>query len=306
MQRAGDVIPQVVSVDLKKRNKNSKKYLFPNKCLCGGKIQKEFNTSTKKQDAVRRCNKGYNCSFTAKEKLKHIVSKEAFNIDGLGKKVIDQFWELNLVKTPSDIFDLNFEKIKKLEGWGELSTNNLKNAIQQAKNISLNKFIYSIGIRHIGQENAKILGSFFKSIDQFTNLLEKTKRDEILNNLNDLDGIGETQIISLKNFFDNRKNIEILKSFITKLNIQNFKEKNKEGKLSNTNVMFTGSFKKISRSEAKTLAENLGGKVLGSVSKKLNILVVGDLKPTKKKVDKAKELKIKIYSEDEWYNFLNI
>ena len=306
VQRAGDVIPQVVSVDLKKRNKNSKKYLFPNKCLCGGKIQKEFNTSTKKQDAVRRCNKGYNCSFTAKEKLKHIVSKEAFNIDGLGKKVIDQFWELNLVKTPSDIFDLNFEKIKKLEGWGELSTNNLKNAIQQAKNISLNKFIYSIGIRHIGQENAKILGSFFKSIDQFTNLLEKTKRDEILNNLNDLDGIGETQIISLKNFFDNRKNIEILKSFITKLNIQNFKEKNKEGKLSNTNVMFTGSFKKISRSEAKTLAENLGGKVLGSVSKKLNILVVGDLKPTKKKVDKAKELKIKIYSEDEWYNFLNI
>ena len=306
VQRAGDVIPQVVSVDLKKRNKNSKKYLFPNKCLCGGKIQKEFNTSTKKQDAVRRCNKGYDCSFTAKEKLKHIVSKEAFNIDGLGKKVIDQFWELNLVKTPSDIFDLNFEKIKKLEGWGELSTNNLKNAIQQAKNISLNKFIYSIGIRHIGQENAKILGSFFKSIDQFTNLLEKTKRDEILNNLNDLDGIGETQIISLKNFFDNRKNIEILKSFITKLNIQNFKEKNKEGKLSNTNVMFTGSFKKISRSEAKTLAENLGGKVLGSVSKKLNILVVGDLKPTKKKVDKAKELKIKIYSEDEWYNFLNI
>ena len=179
--------------------------------MCGGKIQKEFNTSTKKQDAVRRCNKGYDCSFTAKEKLKHIVSKEAFNIDGLGKKVIDQFWELNLVKTPSDIFDLNFEKIKKLEGWGELSTNNLKNAIQQAKNISLNKFIYSIGIRHIGQENAKILGSFFKSIDQFTNLLEKTKRDEILNNLNDLDGIGETQIISLKNFFDNRKNIEILK-----------------------------------------------------------------------------------------------
>ncbi len=306
VQRAGDVIPQVVSVDLKERKKNSKKYLFPNKCLCGGKIQKEFNISTKKQDAVRRCNKGYDCSFTAKEKLKHIVSKEAFNIDGLGKKVIDQFWELNLIENPSDIFDLNFNKIKKLEGWGELSTNNLKTAIEQAKNISLNRFIYSIGIRHIGQENAKILGSFFKSIDQFTNLLEETQRDEILKNLNDLDGIGETQIISIKNFFNNRKNIEILKSFIIKLNIQNFNEKNKKGKLSNVNIMFTGSFKKISRSEAKTLAENLGGKVLGSVSKKLNILVVGDLKPTKRKVDKAKELKIKIYSEDRWYDFLNI
>ncbi len=306
VQRAGDVIPQVVSVDLKKRKKNSKKYLFPNKCLCGGKIQKEFNTSTKKQDAVRRCNKGYDCSFTAKEKLKHIVSKEAFNIDGLGKKVIDQFWDLNLIKNPSDIFNLNFDKIKNLEGWGELSTKNLKIAIEQARNISLNKFIYSIGIRHIGQENAKILGSFFKSIDQFQNLLSKTHRDEILKNLNDLDGIGETQIISLKIFFSNSKNIEIIKNFIIKLNIQNFSEKNKKGKLSNINVMFTGSFRKISRSEAKALAENSGGKVLGSVSKKLNILVVGNLKPTKKKIDKAKELKIKIYSEDEWYNFLNI
>ena len=98
---------------------------------------------------------GYDCSFTAKEKLKHIVSKEAFNIDGLGKKVIDQFWDLNLIKNPSDIFDLNFDKIKKLDGWGKLSTNNLKVAIEQARNISLNKFIYSIGIRHIGQENAK-------------------------------------------------------------------------------------------------------------------------------------------------------
>ena len=306
VQRAGDVIPQVVSVDLKKRKKNSKKYFFPNKCLCGGKIQKEFNTSTKKQDAVRRCNKGYDCSFTAKEKLKHIVSKEAFNIDGLGKKVIDQFWDLNLIKNPSDIFDLNFDKINKLEGWGELSTNNLKGAIEKAKNISLNKFIYSIGIRHIGQENAKILGSFFKSIDQFKKLLNGNQRDEILKNLNDLDGIGETQIISLKNFFNNSKNIEIIKNFIIKLNIQNFSEKNKKGKLSNTNVMFTGSFRKISRSEAKALAENFGGKVLGSVSKKLDILVVGNLKPTKKKIDKAKELKIKIYSEDEWYNFLNI
>ncbi len=288
VQRAGDVIPQVVSVDLKKRKKNSKKYLFPNKCLCGGKIQKEFNTSTKKQDAVRRCNKGYDCSFTAKEKLKHIVSKEAFNIDGLGKKVIDQFWDLNLIKNPSDIFNLNFDKIKNLEGWGELSTKNLKIAIEQARNISLNKFIYSIGIRHIGQENAKILGSFFKSIDQFQNLLSKTHRDEILKNLNDLDGIGETQIISLKIFFSNSKNIEIIKNFIIKLNIQNFSEKNKKGKLSNINVMFTGSFRKISRSEAKALAENSGGKVLGSVSKKLNILVVGNLKPTKKKLIRRK------------------
>ena len=128
--------------------------------MCGSKIQKEFNLSTKKEDAVRRCNKGYDCSFIAKERLKHIVSKEAFNIDGLGKKVIDQFWKLNFIKKPSDIFELDFDKIKKLEGWGDLSVKNLKIAINEAKNISLNRFIYAIGIRHIGQENAKILASF--------------------------------------------------------------------------------------------------------------------------------------------------
>ena len=283
VQRAGDVIPQVVSVDLSGRKANSKKYIFPNKCLCGGKIVKEFNLSTKKEDAVSRCTRGYDCNFIAKEKLKHIVSKEAFNIDGLGKKVIDHFWKLKLIRNPSDIFELDYNKIRNLEGWGDLSVKNLKNAIEQAKKINLNRFIFSIGIRHIGQENAKILASFFKNILQFTNLFNKTKRDEILKNLRDLDGIGETQILSIDSFFKKDSNVNIVKKLITKLNIQVFREANKTGKLVNTNVMFTGGFKKISRSEAKTLAENLGGKVLGSVSKKLNILVVGSSKPTKKK-----------------------
>ncbi len=283
VQRAGDVIPQVVSVDIAKRKKNSQKFTFPNKCLCGGKIQKEFNSSTNKEDAVRRCVKDYDCSFIAREKLKHIVSKDAFNIEGLGKKVIDQFWKLKLIKTPSDIFELDFEKIEKIEGWGQLSVQNLKTAINQAKNISLNKFIYSVGIRHIGQENAKILASFFKTINKFRNLFEEINQNEIFQNLKDLDGIGETQVLSLKNFFANKRNIEIVKKLEEKLNIEDYKDTNKKGKLSNTNVMFTGGFKKISRSEAKTLTENLGGKVLGSVSKKLNILVVGDSKPTKKK-----------------------
>ena len=110
IQRAGDVIPQVVSVDKSKRNQNTNKFIFPERCLCGAKTQKEVNILTNKEDAVRRCIKGYDCSFTAKEKLKHIVSKEAFNIDGLGKKVIDQFWDLKLIKTPSDIFKLNYNK----------------------------------------------------------------------------------------------------------------------------------------------------------------------------------------------------
>ena len=201
IQRAGDVIPQVVSVDKTKRDLKSKKFIFPKKCLCGGETKKELSKNTKKIDAVRRCTKGYDCIFTAKEKLKHLVSKEAFNIDGFGKKVVEQFWNLKLVKEPSDIFKLDYDKVKKLEGWGQLSINNLKKAIDKSKSISLEKFIFSIGIRHIGQENAKILADFFVSIKKFLKLFNTKSRKEILLNLVDLDGIGDTQIKSIDNFF---------------------------------------------------------------------------------------------------------
>jgi len=305
IQRAGDVIPQVVSVDKSKRNSKSVKYIFPEKCLCGAKTQKEISTFTNKEDAIRRCIKGYDCSFTAREKLKHIVSKEAFNIDGLGKRVIDQFWNLKLIKTPSDIFNLNYNKITNLEGWGNLSINNLKKAVNKAKTISLNRFIYSIGIRHIGQENAKILSGFFTTLEKFSYLFIQNRRKEILNNLSDLDGIGGTQIKSIENFFSNQKNIEVVKSLIKVLEIKNFKNSNRKGKFSNKNLMFTGGFKKISRSEAKAIAEDNGGKVLGTISKKLDILVVGESKPTKTKIDKAKDLKIQIINEKDWYKLLN-
>ncbi len=306
IQRAGDVIPQVVSVDTSRRSSKSKKFIFPDKCLCGAKTFKEINLSTSKQDAVRRCTKGYNCSFIAKEKLKHIVSKEALNIDGLGKKVIDKFWELKIIKYPSDIFNLDYKKILSLDGWGKQSINNLKSAIEKAKNISLEKFIFSIGIRHIGQENAKILAGFFMSIEKLSQLFDSKKRTEILNSLSELDGIGQTQIKSIESFCSNKKNVDVTKNLIKKLIIKNFKQIIKKGKLSNKTVMFTGGFDKISRSEAKSITENNGGKVLGSISKKLDYLVVGDSKPTKKKIDKAKEMNIKIISEVEWYKILNI
>ena len=305
IQRAGDVIPQVVSVDTSKRGKNSKKYLFPTKCLCGAPTKKEFSKSTKKLDAVRRCTKGYDCKFIAKEKLKHIVSKEAFNIDGLGKKVIDQFWDLNLIKEPSDIFQLNYSKIEKLEGWGTVSINNLKKAISKSQHISLEKFIYSIGIRHIGQENAKILASFFISIHEFTKLFDLKTRKKILTNLAELDGIGETQIQSINNFFSNKTNIKITNEFIKNLKIDDYTAQSVNGKFSNKRLMFTGGFQNMSRSEAKAIAENNGGKVLGSISKKLDFLVVGDSKPTKKKIDQAKELNIRIILEKEWNKMLN-
>ncbi len=305
IQRAGDVIPQVVSVDVTNRKKDSKRFIFPDKCLCGSPTKKEFSKTQKKEDAVRRCTKGYECNFIAREKLKHIVSKEALNIEGLGKKVIEQFWDLNLIREPSDIFKLNFDKIKYLEGWGELSIKNLKNAISKSKVISLERLIFSIGIRHIGQENAKVIAAFFISIKEFSQLFKKDRIDHILKNLAELDGIGETQVESIKNFFSDEINTKITQNLIKQLLVNNYSIKNKLGKFSNKKLMFTGGFENMSRSEAKSLVEDNGGKVLGSISKKLDILVVGNSKPTKRKLDQAKELKIKIIFEKEWNKILN-
>ena len=305
IQRAGDVIPQVISVNKTKREKISKKFIFPKKCLCGAETLKEFSKVTKKLDAVRRCMKGYDCEFIAREKLKHIVSKEAFNIDGLGKKVIDQFWDLKYIREPSDIFKLDYNKIKKLEGWGDLSTNNLENSINNSKKISLSKFIFSIGIRHIGQENAKILAGFFQTIVEFKKFVYSNNKKFFFSTLLELDGIGETQIDSFMNFISSETNLKITKELINELEISDYKIENKNGIFSNKKIMFTGTFKDMSRSEAKSIAENNGGKVLGSVSKKLDYLVVGDTKPTKKKIKQANDLKVKVITEKEWKKFLN-
>ena len=305
VQRAGDVIPQVLSVDKTKRSTKSKKFIFPEKCLCGYKTKKEISLTTKKTDAVRRCSRGYECNFIAKEKLKHIVSKDAFDIDGLGKKVIDNFWKLKIIKTPSDIFNLDYTKIEKLDGWGDLSIANLKNAISNSRKVVLDKFIFSIGIRHIGQENAKTLANYFKKVEKFSELFIQKKRKEILKSLDDLDGIGETQIKSIEDFFSNSKNITIIQSFMSVLDIKNYEKKIKSGKLSNKNIMFTGGFKKMSRSEAKAIAEENGAKILGTVTKKLDYLVIGNSKPTKKKIQIAKELNINLLTEDKWYDLLD-
>ena len=305
IQRAGDVIPQVISVDFDKRDKKSNKFVFPTKCLCGAETKKELSKSTNKLDAVRRCTRGYACNFTAKEKLKHLVSKEAFNIDGLGKKVIEQFWSLGLVKEPSDIFLINYKKIENLEGWGNLSINNLKNAIEKSRNINLDKLIYSIGIRHIGQENAKIIASFFGSIEKFKKIFDLEFRKKISTSLLELDGIGETQVNSINNFFLNKINLKITKNLIQELKINDYELKVKSGLFSNKKIMFTGGFYNMSRSEAKIIAENNGGKVLNSISKKLDYLIVGETKPTLKKINQAKNLNIKIILEKEWNKMLN-
>ena len=301
IQRAGDVIPQVVEVIKSKRDKNSKKFIFPDKCLCGRPAVKDYNETSKKLDVVKRCtDTGFNCEFMAREKIKHFVSKEALDIEGFGKKIVEDFWSLNFIRLPQDIFTLEFKKIEKLEGWGELSVSNLKTAIEKSKNISLAKFIYSLGIRHIGQENAKNLSRYFVSIKNFLKLCNPDLLMNEIDSLDEIDGIGETQVESLIHFFKDKKNNKVVHELSKILNIQDFIEKKIDSFFSGKNIMFTGGFSNMSRSEAKSLAETLGAKILSSVNKKLDYLVIGLSKPTKNKVDKAKELGVKIIEEKEW------
>ena len=301
IQRAGDVIPQVVEVIKSKRGKNSKKFVFTDKCLCGRPAVKDYNETSKKLDVVKRCtDTGFNCEFMAREKIKHFVSKEALNIDGFGKKIVEDFWSLNFIRLPQDIFTLDYKKIEKFEGWGELSVSNLKTAIEKSKDISLAKFIYSLGIRHIGQENAKNLSRYFISIKNFLKLCNPDLLMNEINSLDEIDGIGETQVESLINFFKDKKNNKVVYELSKILNIQDFIEKKIDSFFSGKNIMFTGGFSTMSRSEAKSLAETLGAKILSSVNKKLDYLVIGLSKPTKNKVDKAKELGVKIIEEKEW------
>ena len=302
VERAGDVIPHILSVDLKKRKKNNLKFVFPEKCpSCGSKTIKEFNLTTKKKDAVRRCSsEGYFCEKISIEKLKHFVSKEAFNIDGFGKKIVESFWKLKIIEFPQDIFKLDYNKIENLEGWGKLSVENLKYSINEKRNISLERLIYALGIRHIGLENAKLLSKYFISFQNFKNLPKTNKYKDLLN----IDGIGETQVNSVKNFFSVSINLKVLNELEKLLNIKRSKKNKNNGLLKDKSFLVTGKLKNLSRAEVKSLIEENSGTTVSSVSKKLNFLITGE-KPTKRKVESAKSLKIKIINQDEFLKMLN-
>jgi DNA ligase (NAD+) len=303
VERAGDVIPHIVSVEINKRSNDTKKFLFPTLCpSCGSKTIKDYNNITKKKDAVRRCSsEGFECEKVAIEKIKHFVSKEAFNIDGFGKKIVKKFWDLKLVRYPQDIFNLDYSKIEKLDGWGDLSVNNLKYSIDQKKKISLDRFIYALGIRHIGIETAKLISRHVKTSKNFLNL----ENDRTLTEIENIDGIGETQIQSIKKFFSLKINRLILKDLDQALQIESLKKITNDGLLKGKTFMFTGKLLNISRSEAKNLIEKNSGSLVSNVSKRLDFLIIGE-KPTKRKVENAKELKIKIITQSEWLKMLNL
>ena len=296
VERAGDVIPHVVSVNINKRKSNSKKFNFPKKCPCGFETTKDFNKITKKFDAVRRCpDRGFDCDRMAIERIKHFVSKEAFNIEGFGKKIVENFWNLNLIKLPQDIFKLDYKKIENLDGWGKQSVANLKYSINLKKTISFEKLIYALGIRHIGLENAKLLSKNLKSLKNFLSLSKSNNFDELLN----IDGIGETQISSVKNFFKSNTNIKVLKELEKILHVKDAKISKDNGILSNKTFMLTGKLEGISRAEAKFIIEENSGSIVSNVSKKLDYLIIGE-KPTKRKIESAKELKVRILTQKEW------
>lgn len=301
IERAGDVIPHVISVDRSKRPNKSKKYYFPQKCpSCGSKVIKEFNNLTKKYDAVKRCaSEGFECEKIAIEKIKHFISKDALNIDGFGKKVVEKFWDLKFIRLPQDIFKLDYDKIESLDGWGKISASNLKYAIEKSRKITLEKLIFSLGIRHIGQENAKIISQHVKNFENFTKINSKDNFDNFLN----IDGIGETQIKSLKKFFLNKTNLEVINEIKKFMIIRNI-EKSASGKFKSKTFMFTGKLEGISRAEAKSLIEKNSGKILSSINSKLDYLILGD-KPTTRKVNQAIDLKIKIINQEDFKKMLN-
>ncbi len=301
IERAGDVIPHVISVDFKLREKNSKKFIFPQTCpSCGSKTVKDYNITTKKEDAVRRCSsEGFECEKMAIEKIKHFVSKEAFNIEGFGKKIVENFWNLKLIRLPQDIFKLDFVKIERLDGWGKQSVANLKYSINLRKTIPFDKFIYSLGIRHIGLENAKTISRNLKSLKNFITFSKKNTFDNLIN----IDGIGETQINSIKNFFKNDTNLNILYDLEKILKVKNTEIKRTDGLLNNKTFMFTGKLLNMSRSEAKSIIEQNSGSIVSNVTKKLDYLIVGE-KPTSRKVNTAKNLKIKILDQSAWLEML--
>lgn len=301
LQRAGDVIPQITAVDFTKRSSESQKIDIPKLCpSCGSQLH--YNQET----IIIRCDNGLNCPAQNYERICHFTSKNALDIDGLGKKQIEFLLKESLIENPVDIFYLqnnNEKSLVKLEnmvGWGRKSVGNLFANVDKAKTVSLNRFIYSLGIRHIGEQTAKLLAREFQNYGNFIAAMESLLQGDqlIYQRLNDLEGIGEKILLDIIDFFDIKKNLQIIQQLSKILNIQDYNQQTTKTVLTGKIVVFTGSLLTLSRAEAKSQAEKLGAKVISSVSPATDLVVVGT--DAGSKLKKAKELGIKIVDEDQW------
>jgi DNA ligase (NAD+) len=301
LHRAGDVIPKVTAINKEKRLAEAKKFILPTNCpSCSSNLHVDLI------DVIVRCDNGLNCLAQLGASVKHFVSKNAMNIEGLGTKQVEFLLDKGLINNVADIFNLellnnsSLNKLENMPGWGKKSVQKLFENIEKAKKITLARFIYALGIRHVGESNAKILAKNLPSATIFIESMVELANNntEIFTKLDSLDGIGHKILIDIQNFFKCKQNLSTIKALSTILDIENYVDNAKPSTLSGYNIVFTGSLVSISRAEAKVQAERLGANSVGTVSSNTNIVVAGEKAGNKLK--KAKELGIKVISEVEW------
>jgi len=312
VQRAGDVIPQILGVVLEKRPKGAKRFVFPDVCpACGSHASREINPNTGKEDAVRRCTGGLICPAQRVERLKHFVSRNAFDIEGLGEKHIKAFCADGLIQSPPDIFTLEkrdqraSSKLAKREGWGETSAKKLFAAIEARRNVRLDRFIYALGIRHVGETTARLLARNYSTADAFLAAMREAGVDregDAFAALDNIEGIGPAVAVAIADFFAETHNIEVVEDLLKEVTPAPLEKVEHGSLVSGKTVVFTGTLERMTRSEAKARAERLGAKVAGSVSKNTDYVVAGPGAGSKLK--NAKDLGVKVLSEEEWLKLI--
>jgi len=309
IQRAGDVIPQVLGVVEEKRPRGAKPYVFPKKCPCPlhTDVVRE-PTATGEAGAVARCTGEFACPYQAVEHLKHFVSRRAFDIDGLGEKQIELFYEREWVREPADIFTLE-ERNKKIhleevEGFGETSVRNLFAAIAARREIPLERFIYALGVRHVGETTAVALARGYGNWTAFHDACRKLAAGdtETQEEMDALDQIGDTVIESLRDYFGEAHNCRRVERLAAQVRIRDAEKPRADSAIAGKTVVFTGTLEKMTRDEAKASAERLGAKVSGSVSKKTDYVVAGP--GAGSKLAEAKKLGVAVLTEDEWVKLI--
>ena len=303
IQRAGDVIPQVLGVVMEKRPKSAKPYKFPEVCpVCGSHAVREEG------EVDRRCTGGLVCAAQAVQTLIHFVSRNAFDIDGLGEKQIEFFFEKEWVREPADIFTLEKRngklKLEKEEGFGATSVRNLFISIEARRKIALNRVLFALGIRHIGETNATRLARHYGTMEALRGAAVAAGKgdEEAFSEMNNVNGIGEIVAEAVVEFFKEKKNMKALDALLAEIDIEPMEAVAKDSPVSGKSVVFTGSLEQMTRDEAKAMAERLGAKVAGSVSKKTDYLVAGPGAGSKLK--EAQKHGVRVLSEDDWFTLI--
>ncbi len=315
VQRAGDVIPQIVEVVLAQR-KDVRKFKFPDHCpICKSKAVREVDEKTGKVDVVRRCTGGLICPAQRVERLKHFVARNAFDIEGLGEKNIQAFYDDGLIKSPDEIFTLaardagSTKRLEEREGWGPQSATKLFNAIAARRTIGLDRFIYALGIPHVGETTAKLLARFYGSMEHFQRSMvdaAEGKDSEAFKELDDIEGIGEVVAEAIVDFFAEPHNVRVVVELLKEVAPQPLEAVDSNSPVAGKTVVFTGKFASLTRSEIKARAERLGVKVAGSVSKKTDYVVAGTGTDTKSKLTKARALGVGVLDEEQWLQLTGV